>query len=96
MHPGQPLLRLKQSHNPHNHLVNFNDEGLLVCVLEICYEVELFSVGQLSQSDYLALQFYYLEVNPMLRLLTKCKPDLKNWEIHQYASTSLNYKSYCN
>uniref|UniRef100_A0A3N7G640 Uncharacterized protein n=1 Tax=Populus trichocarpa TaxID=3694 RepID=A0A3N7G640_POPTR len=27
MHPGQPLLRLKQSHNPHNHLVNFNDEG---------------------------------------------------------------------
>ncbi|KAL3566321.1 hypothetical protein D5086_031736 [Populus alba] len=31
MHPGQPLLRLKQSHNPHNHLVNFNDEGLLVC-----------------------------------------------------------------
>lgn len=27
MHPGQPLLRLKQSHNPHNHLVNYNDEG---------------------------------------------------------------------
>ncbi|KAH7574472.1 hypothetical protein JRO89_XS03G0300500 [Xanthoceras sorbifolium] len=26
-HPGQPLLRLKQSHNPHNLLVNFNDEG---------------------------------------------------------------------
>lgn len=50
MHPGQPLLRLKQSHNPHNHLVNFNDEGLLVCVFEICYEVELFSVGQLSLS----------------------------------------------
>ncbi|CAK7352744.1 unnamed protein product [Dovyalis caffra] len=27
MHPAQPLFRLKQSHNPHNHLVNFNDEG---------------------------------------------------------------------
>ncbi|XVF48783.1 hypothetical protein PTKIN_Ptkin03bG0216400 [Pterospermum kingtungense] len=27
-HPGQPLLLLKQSHNPHNLLVNFNDEGL--------------------------------------------------------------------
>ncbi|KAK2645038.1 hypothetical protein Ddye_020233 [Dipteronia dyeriana] len=26
-HPEQPLLRLKQSHNPHNLLVNFNDEG---------------------------------------------------------------------
>nr|AUH15439.1 dicer-like 3 protein [Dimocarpus longan] len=26
-HPGQPLLRLKQSHNPHNLLVNFHDEG---------------------------------------------------------------------
>ncbi|XWS70161.1 hypothetical protein CRYUN_Cryun03dG0025400 [Craigia yunnanensis] len=26
-HPGQPLLLLKQSHNPHNLLVNFNDEG---------------------------------------------------------------------
>ncbi|KAJ7958428.1 Endoribonuclease dicer-like protein [Quillaja saponaria] len=28
-HPGQPLLRLKQSHNPHNLLVNFN-EGQVV------------------------------------------------------------------
>ncbi|KAH9653047.1 Endoribonuclease Dicer [Citrus sinensis] len=27
IHPGQPLLRLKQSHNPHNLLVNFNDGG---------------------------------------------------------------------
>ncbi|XP_007012461.2 PREDICTED: endoribonuclease Dicer homolog 3 [Theobroma cacao] len=27
-HPGQPLLLLKQSHNPHNLLVNFNDEGV--------------------------------------------------------------------
>ncbi|XP_044463559.1 endoribonuclease Dicer homolog 3-like [Mangifera indica] len=26
-HPGQPLLRLKQSHNAHNLLVNFNEEG---------------------------------------------------------------------
>ncbi|TYJ02321.1 hypothetical protein E1A91_A13G219900v1 [Gossypium mustelinum] len=26
-HPGQPLLLLKQSHNPHNLLVDFNDEG---------------------------------------------------------------------
>ncbi|KAJ0091009.1 hypothetical protein Patl1_13738 [Pistacia atlantica] len=26
-HPGQPMLRLKQSHNAHNLLVNFNDEG---------------------------------------------------------------------
>nr|WOD55121.1 DICER-like protein 3 [Abelmoschus esculentus] len=26
-HPEQPLLLLKQSHNPHNLLVNFNDEG---------------------------------------------------------------------
>lgn len=29
-HPGQPLLLLKQSHNPHNLLVNFNDEGLSI------------------------------------------------------------------
>lgn len=29
-HPGQPLLRLKQSHNAHNLLVNFNDEGWLM------------------------------------------------------------------
>nr|POF01599.1 endoribonuclease dicer like 3 [Quercus suber] len=28
MHPGQPLLQLKQSHNPHNLLVNFNEEDL--------------------------------------------------------------------
>lgn len=27
MYPGQPLLLLKQSHNAHNLLVNFNDEG---------------------------------------------------------------------
>ncbi|XP_018503569.2 endoribonuclease Dicer homolog 3a isoform X1 [Pyrus x bretschneideri] len=27
LYPGQPLLRLKQSHNPHNLLVNFNGEG---------------------------------------------------------------------
>ncbi|KAK8597626.1 hypothetical protein V6N13_095026 [Hibiscus sabdariffa] len=27
-HPEQPLLLLKQSHNPHNLLVNFNDEGV--------------------------------------------------------------------
>ncbi|XP_059458543.1 endoribonuclease Dicer homolog 3 [Corylus avellana] len=27
IYPGQPLLRLKQSHNPHNLLVNFDDEG---------------------------------------------------------------------
>uniref|UniRef100_A0A2N9FHP3 Uncharacterized protein n=1 Tax=Fagus sylvatica TaxID=28930 RepID=A0A2N9FHP3_FAGSY len=27
IYPGQPLLRLKQSHNPHNLLVNFNEEG---------------------------------------------------------------------
>ncbi|KAM5566198.1 endoribonuclease Dicer [Rosa sericea] len=27
MYPGQPLLRLKQNHNPHNLLVNFNGEG---------------------------------------------------------------------
>ncbi|PPS15677.1 hypothetical protein GOBAR_AA04905 [Gossypium barbadense] len=27
-HPGQPLMLLKQSHNPHNLLVNFNDEGV--------------------------------------------------------------------
>ncbi|KAG6677776.1 endoribonuclease Dicer homolog 3a isoform X1 [Carya illinoinensis] len=27
MYPGQPLLQLKQSHNPHNLLVNFGDEG---------------------------------------------------------------------
>ncbi|KAM6559383.1 hypothetical protein CsatA_028622 [Cannabis sativa] len=27
MYPNQPLLRLKQSHNPHNLLVNFSDEG---------------------------------------------------------------------
>ncbi|XVE70817.1 hypothetical protein DITRI_Ditri10aG0101000 [Diplodiscus trichospermus] len=27
-YPEQPLLLLKQSHNPHNLLVNFNDEGL--------------------------------------------------------------------
>ncbi|XP_009363041.2 endoribonuclease Dicer homolog 3a-like isoform X1 [Pyrus x bretschneideri] len=26
-YPGQPLLQLKQSHNPHNLLVNFNGEG---------------------------------------------------------------------
>ncbi|GMJ15749.1 dicer-like 3, DICER-LIKE 3 [Hibiscus trionum] len=26
-HPGQPLLLLKQSHNPHNLLVDFTDEG---------------------------------------------------------------------
>ncbi|KAB2049914.1 hypothetical protein ES319_A13G209300v1 [Gossypium barbadense] len=26
-HPGQPLLLLKQSHNPHNLLVDFNDEA---------------------------------------------------------------------
>ncbi|XP_062101177.1 endoribonuclease Dicer homolog 3 [Humulus lupulus] len=26
-YPNQPLLRLKQSHNPHNLLVNFSDEG---------------------------------------------------------------------
>ncbi|XP_022132011.1 endoribonuclease Dicer homolog 3a isoform X2 [Momordica charantia] len=26
-YPQQPMLRLKQSHNPHNLLVNFNDEG---------------------------------------------------------------------
>ncbi|CAL8995994.1 unnamed protein product [Prunus brigantina] len=26
-YPGQPLLRLKQSHNPHNLLVNFSGEG---------------------------------------------------------------------
>lgn len=30
-HPGQPLLLLKQSHNAHNLLVNFNDEGLFLC-----------------------------------------------------------------
>lgn len=34
IYPGQPLLRLKQSHNPHNLLVNFGDEGLLICMLE--------------------------------------------------------------
>ncbi|XP_057957753.1 endoribonuclease Dicer homolog 3a [Malania oleifera] len=28
MYPGQPLLLLKQSHNPHNLLVNFNGEGV--------------------------------------------------------------------
>ncbi|XP_054779849.1 endoribonuclease Dicer homolog 3b-like [Prosopis cineraria] len=28
MYPGQPLLRLKQSHNPHNLLVNFRSEGV--------------------------------------------------------------------
>ncbi|KAK8543151.1 hypothetical protein V6N13_136315 [Hibiscus sabdariffa] len=27
-HPGQPLLLLKQSHNPHNLLVDFNDESV--------------------------------------------------------------------
>ncbi|XP_010541703.1 PREDICTED: endoribonuclease Dicer homolog 3 isoform X2 [Tarenaya hassleriana] len=27
MHPDQPMLRLKQSHNAHNLLVNFNEEG---------------------------------------------------------------------
>lgn len=27
MYPGQPLVRLKQNHNPHNLLVNFNGEG---------------------------------------------------------------------
>ena len=32
MHPGQPLLLLKQSHNAHNLLVNFNDEGLFLCL----------------------------------------------------------------
>ncbi|CAI0401304.1 unnamed protein product [Linum tenue] len=26
-HPRQPMLRLKQNHNPHNLLVDFNDEG---------------------------------------------------------------------
>lgn len=30
MYPGQPLLRLKQSHNPHNLL---GAEGLLSCTL---------------------------------------------------------------
>lgn len=34
IYPGQPLLRLKQSHNAHNLLVDFNDEGLLSCKLE--------------------------------------------------------------
>ncbi|KAK4283890.1 hypothetical protein QN277_000793 [Acacia crassicarpa] len=28
-HPGQPLLLLRQSHNPHNLLVNFNEEDTL-------------------------------------------------------------------
>ncbi|KAI9112330.1 hypothetical protein K1719_016853 [Acacia pycnantha] len=28
MYPGQPLLRLKQSHNPHNLLVDFRSEGI--------------------------------------------------------------------
>lgn len=28
IYPGQPLLRLKQSHNAHNLLVDFNDEGV--------------------------------------------------------------------
>lgn len=32
MYPGQPLLLLKQSHNAHNLLVNFNDEGLFLCL----------------------------------------------------------------
>ncbi|KAA3476547.1 endoribonuclease Dicer-like protein 3-like [Gossypium australe] len=30
-HPGQPLLLLKQSHNPRNLLVDFNDEGWFIC-----------------------------------------------------------------
>ena len=33
-HPGQPLLRLKQSHNPHNLLLNFHEEGQLI-VMEV-------------------------------------------------------------
>lgn len=35
MYPGQPLVRLKQNHNPHNLLVNFNGEGLLIYMLEL-------------------------------------------------------------
>ncbi|CAN1351385.1 Endoribonuclease Dicer homolog 3a [Linum perenne] len=30
-HPRQPMLRLKQSHNPHNLLVDFSDEGIMRC-----------------------------------------------------------------
>ncbi|XP_028087700.1 endoribonuclease Dicer homolog 3-like [Camellia sinensis] len=36
MHPGQPLLLLKQSHNAHNLLVDFRNEGLLTCMLNFC------------------------------------------------------------
>ncbi|XP_050268142.1 endoribonuclease Dicer homolog 3a isoform X1 [Quercus robur] len=34
MYPGQPLVRLKQSHNPHNLLVNFDEEGTTGKTLE--------------------------------------------------------------
>ncbi|PPD66653.1 hypothetical protein GOBAR_DD36471 [Gossypium barbadense] len=33
-HPGQPLLLLKQSHNPHNLLVDFNDEDFSAQALQ--------------------------------------------------------------
>lgn len=34
MYPEQPLLRLKQSHNPHNLLKNFNGEVCLLAFLK--------------------------------------------------------------
>lgn len=35
MHPGQPLLLLKQSHNAHNLLVDFRSEGFLPSFLTL-------------------------------------------------------------
>ena len=33
------IFHIKQDHNPHNLLVNFNEEGLLIWMLELCYNV---------------------------------------------------------
>ena len=33
------IFHIKQSHNPQNLLVNFNEEGLLIWMLEPCYNV---------------------------------------------------------
>lgn len=50
IHPGQPLLRLKQSHNPHNLLVNFNDGGwLLLELLTLFSSTNLLKPSQTPQ-----------------------------------------------
>lgn len=69
MYPGQPLLQLKQSHNPHNLLVNFEEEGLLICMLEFLQNIILVLI---VRDLYIRIQVFYFFFKFFLLLGSLC------------------------